>query len=91
MSTTLDKVAELFSYPTVQHFVGQPLYETIAELELKLNTNAASVHSNRGDGNLGLLYLTVKPEVYNTQSRVPFIPPENPGANLEIPAGALGP
>ena len=63
MLSALDKVVELFPHPTVQPIVGQPSYETIAELELKLNTNAASVHSNRGDGKLGLLFLTVKPAV----------------------------
>jgi hypothetical protein len=91
MSVTLDKVVEFFPHPTVQPIVGQPTYEAIAELELKLNTNAASVHSNRGDGKLGLLYLTVKPEVYNTQSTIRFIPPTNPGSEPYIPPGATGP
>lgn len=86
-STALDKVVELFPHPTVQPIVGQPSYETIAELQLKLNTNAASVHSNGGDGRLGLLYLTVKPSVYKTQSAVAFIPPPNPGTTPTIPAG----
>ena len=91
MSSALDKVVELFPHPTVQPIVGQPSYESIAELELKLNTNAASVHSNRGDGKLGLLFLTVKPAVYNTQSMVPFNPPTNPGQNPTIAAGSTGP
>ena len=91
MSSALDKVVEFFPHPTVQPIVGQPSYETIAELELKLNTNAASVHSNRGDGKLGLLFLTVKPAVYNTQSMAPFTPPTNPGQNPTIAAGSTGP
>ena len=91
MSSALDKVVELFLHPAVQLIVGQPSYETIAELELKLNTHAASVHSNRGDGKLGLLFLTVKPAVYNTQSTVPFNPPTNPGQNPTIAAELTGP
>ena len=31
-----------------------------------MNANAASIHSHLGNDKLGLLYLTVKPEVYNT-------------------------
>ena len=89
-SSALDKVVEFFPHPTVQPIVGQPSYETIAELQLKLNTNAASVYSNRGYGKLGLLYLTVKPAVYNTQSSTQFIPPVNPGSNPNTPANSTG-
>jgi hypothetical protein len=45
------------------------------------------VQSNLGDGQLGLLPLTVSPEVYNTLSAVPFIAPVNPGTTSNIPAG----
>ena len=90
MSSALDKVVESFPHPTVQPIVGQPSYKTIAELQLKLNTNAASVFSNRGNGKLGLLFLTVKPAVYDTQSTVTFTPPSNPGQNPSIPSGATG-
>jgi hypothetical protein len=70
---------------------GVPTYGSIAELNLQLNINAASVQSNLGDGLLGLLYLTISPAKYNTLSAVPFIPPANPGAAPVIPAGATGP
>ena len=71
--------------------IGQPTHETIAEVHSKLNANAASVHSHRGNGQLGLLYLTLKPEVYNTLSNVPFEPPVNPGQHPNIPEGSTGP
>ena len=91
MPSALEKIVESFPYPTVPPIVGQPSYETIAELQLKLNTNAASIHSHRGNGHLGLLFLTVKPAVYNTQSTVTFIPPTNPGQSPTVPTGSTGP
>ena len=91
MPPALEKIVESFPYPTVPPIVGQPSYETIAELQLKLNTNAASIHSHRGNGRLGLLFLTVKPAVYNTQSTVVFNPPTNPGQNPTILNNSTGP
>ena len=91
MATNTDTVIESFPHPTITPIVGQPNYESLAELHLKLNTNAASVHSNRGNGQYGLIYLTLKPAVYATLSAVPFVPPANPGQNPNIPLGATGP
>jgi hypothetical protein len=65
--------------------IGIPTYESIAEINLKLNANAASVHFNLGDGAHGLLALTIDPAVYNTISPDPFVPPANPGANPVLP------
>ena len=48
-------------------------------MHLKLNQNAASVQSNLGDGEQGLIYLTVTDAVYATLSDTPFIEPINPG------------
>ena len=91
MTSSTDKIVESFPYPTISPIVGQPGYDTIAEVHLQLNANAASVQSHLGDGALGLLYLTVTPAVYNTLSLVPFIPPPNPGPDPIIPANATGP
>ena len=65
-----------------------PTYETISELNLKLIANAASVQSNLGDGQLGLLHLTVSPVEYGTLSVVAFVPPINPGKSPIIPIDA---
>jgi len=77
--TSAEKILENFPHPTISPIIGKPTYETLAAVHLKLNTNAASVHSNRGNGQLGYLALTVKEEVYNTLSPIPFEPPINPG------------
>ena len=90
MPLALEKIVESFPHATVIPIVGQPSYKTIAEVQLKLNTNAASIYSYRGNVRLGLLFLTVKPEVYNTQSTETFDPPTNPGQNPTIPTGSTG-
>ena len=57
-------------------------------MHLKLNANVASVQSNLGDGNNGVIYLTVTDEIYNTISDVPFIKPTNPGIVPTFPRNA---
>jgi hypothetical protein len=71
--------------------MGIPTYATIAEVNLKLSANAASVQSNLGNGQLGLLALTVSPKVYATFSAVPFIVCINPEPQPVIPVRATGP
>jgi hypothetical protein len=65
---------EGFPHPTISPILGILNYETIAEVNLQLNANAASVHSNLGDGAHGLLALTINPAVYNTLSAVALVP-----------------
>ena len=88
MPTTIDKIVDSFPFQTINPIVGTPTYQTIAEAHLKLNSNAASVHSNIGDGALGLIYLTLSPAVYNTLSATVFLAPVNPGASAVVPAGS---
>ena len=86
--TTVDKIVEDFPFPTIFPIIGKPNYKTVAEVHFKLNSNSASVQSNLGYGQLGLLYLTVSPSVYNTLFAIVFIPPVNPGATTIITAGS---
>ena len=88
MASTIEKIRDSFPFPTVEPIVGQPTYDAIKNLHQKLSTNAASVHSHLGNGRLGLLYLTVKPEIYNTLSNVQFDPPTNPGPSVTYPENA---
>lgn len=85
MISAVDKVKVSFPFLSVEPIIGQPTYDSIRELNKKLNANAASVYSHLGNGKLGLLYLTVTPEVYNTLSDVPFEVPTNPGPTVEYP------
>ena len=90
MASSTDKIVESFPYPNPP-IVGQPGYNTIAEVHLQITANAASVQSHLRDGTLGILYLTVTPAVYNTLNLTPFIPPANPDPELTVPAGSTGP
>ena len=81
---------DIFQFPTIPRIVGTPTYNTIVEVNLKLNSNSASVQSNLGCGTLGLLQLTVSPAVHNTLSSTLFIVPVNPGSVPIIPANSTG-
>ena len=87
----IDKIVEGFPHPTITPIIGIPTYESLAEIYIKLNSNAASVHSELGNGALGLLALTVKPAVYATLAGVRFVAPTNPGQTFVIPQGSTGP
>ena len=85
MPTAIKKIVDSFPFPTIPSIFGTPTYNTIAEVNLKLKSNSASVQSNLGCGTLGLLQLTVSPAVYNNLLYIPFIVPFNPGSKLKCP------
>jgi hypothetical protein len=85
------KITDNFPHKTITPIIGQPTYESIKELHLKLNENAVKVHSHLGNGLLGFLGVTVTPAVYDTLSNAPFVVPANPGVAPVFPAGATGP
>ena len=92
MSTSdANKIRDNFPHKSIPPIVGQPTYETIKELHLKLNENAVKVHSNLGNGLLGYLGVTVTPAIFNTLSNTPFIIPPNPGIAPFFPDDATGP
>ena len=80
MHSIIDRILEGFPFPTIAPIIGPLNYKTISELHMKLNSNAASIQYNLGDGALGLLYLTVSPTVYTTLSTAPYVRPVNPGS-----------
>jgi hypothetical protein len=92
MSSSHDfKITENFPHKTIPPIVGQPTYEAIKELHMKLNENAVKVYSNLGNGSLGYLGVTVTPAIYNTLSTQPFVNPPNPGTAPVFPDDATGP
>ena len=91
MPYTIDNILDSFPFPTISPIVGPPNYETISELHMKLNSNAASVQSNLGDGKIGLLYITVSTNVYTTLSVTTLVVPLNPGSEPIIPNGSTSP
>ena len=61
--TTINKIVDIFLFPSIPPIVGAPEYEKISEVHLQLNSDTESVHSKLGDRSLGLLYLNVLPAV----------------------------
>ena len=90
MPTAIDKIVDGFTFPTIPPIVGTPTYNTIAKVNLKLNSNSASVQSKLGYGTLGLLQLTMSPAVYNTLSSTASILIVNPGSLPIITANSNG-
>ena len=90
MPTAINKSVNGFPFPTIPPIVGTPTCNTIAEVNLKLNSNSASVQSNLGCGTLGLFQLSVSSSVYNTLSITPFVVPVIPGSLPIIPANSTG-
>ena len=66
--------------------VGIPNYKTIKELYLLFSANAASVYSNRRNGSLGHLALSLSTAVQDALAGCSFSASTNPGATVEIPA-----
>jgi hypothetical protein len=73
-------IVDGFPLPILNPVLGIPTYASIPGTNLKFKANAESIHSNLGNGTLGLLALTITPAVYNTISGVPFAIPVNTGA-----------
>ena len=88
MPSSIENFVDRFPFPTINPIIGTPDYKSIADIHLKLNSNAASVQSNLGCGTLGLLFLTVSPAVYATLSTTKFVLPVNPGPEPIIPTGS---
>ena len=91
MPTAINNILYGFPFSTISPTVEAPNYETIAEVNLKLNSNAASIQSNLGCGTLGLMQLTIFPPVHATVLVTACIDPVNPGADPTISSTASGP
>ena len=85
------EIKDNFPYPTIPKFPGRPDFDAIAAVHTKLKANAASIHSNLGGGNHGLLGLALQPGTYTILTGHVFQPPDNPGPTANIPNGLTGP
>ena len=96
MTTKATKIVESFPIQTFTKLstnIAPPTYATLRIAQTELNSNATSIGSHGGDGELGHLALTITPAAYIALSEggVPFVPPVNPGAVPIHAAGATGP
>ena len=66
MPTTVETIREGFPYPSIDKHPGCHTYTIISEVHKKLKTNSASVHSNLGGGQHGLLRLNAtRQDIYH--------------------------
>ena len=56
MPSSIDKIVDEFPFPTIDPIIGTQYYESIADIHLKINSDAASEQSDLGCGTLGLLF-----------------------------------
>ena len=63
MPSSIEKIMDGFPFPTIDPIIVTTDYESIADIHLKLNSNAVSVQSNLRCGTLIILFLTVLPSV----------------------------
>lgn len=88
MATAIDKLVHGFLHPNLSLIIGQPTYRTLVQLHLKLNSKAASIYSNLGNGQLSLLQPILSADVYSTLLATPFISPASPGKSVTIPCNS---
>ena len=80
MPDTVEMIVDTFPHPTITPMQGIPSFVSIRQIQVELNANASSIHSNLGP------FLTVLPTTYVTLSDVSLVIPENPGPLPVIPA-----
>ena len=91
MPSTINRIVDGFSFPTIFPIIRTPTYNSIAKVSLKLNSNVSSFQSNPGCGTLVVLQLAVSSTVYTTLSDSAFIVTVNHGLEDDIPDASTGP
>ena len=71
-----------FPKPDLTRILCIPTYDSLHQINLKLKTNALSVHSNLRGATHRNLVLLMKNTKYATMSNVPYICPMHPGVLL---------
>eukprot|EP00957_Ditylum_brightwellii_P078245 5949309-Ditylum_brightwellii.AAC.1 len=85
----LEEILNDFPHPTVPKVTGESAYESIHCIHKILQENAASVHSNLGEGMHGHLALILTPVHYQQVAGHIFTQPTHPGPNPPNPRAFL--
>ena len=92
MTDGTSPVLTLFPKPALTPLPGIPSHESLLVLQVELNSNASSIHSDSGNGLLGHLVLTENPAIFQAMPGfVAYPPPDNPGPNPIHPPGSTAP
>ena len=89
-ATSVDKLVESFENPSIPPIDNKPTFATLHAMHKLLESNAASVNTNLGCGNIGYLCLNLSPTIYVTLSIKRVVPPPSPRATPVIPADTTG-
>ena len=89
---TVEAIKEGFPHLSIPRHPGEPTYEAIHAVHNLLKANAASMPSDLGGGDHGLLGLVLSATVYSQVAGAlnPFTRPANPGSTPTIPALSTG-
>ena len=77
MPTEIGAIVKTYPRPSLAPIEGFPSFASNKTLHLQLRANDASIHSNLGNEQLGLMAMVVSQATYNTLSHVPFIVQQN--------------
>eukprot|EP00957_Ditylum_brightwellii_P078042 5932375-Ditylum_brightwellii.AAC.2 len=92
MAASNTAVMEHFPVKEIPRHTGMPSWDSIWEIRLHLNANAASIPSDLGGGQHGHLGLTISVTEHQTLTGHAFTRPANPGVTppprnpCELPA-----
>ena len=79
MPLNADQLLVVLPYPVLTKIVGEPNLASITLQKREHNGNLASIKSNLSDGLIGLMVLSMKPEIFKTIHPDTFVIPTNPG------------
>ena len=85
--TYIERIVEGFSHLIINLIIIIPTYNTLSEINLRLDANEESVNLELGNLQLVLLALTFTASIYLTLEGVEFVPPVN-SPQLVIPLGS---
>ena len=69
----------MFPHPVLTKIIGEPNLASITLQQSEHNGNLASINSNLGDGLTGLMFLSMKPDIFKNIHPDAFEIPTNPG------------
>ena len=84
---SVDTILDSFPIKDITKHSGEPTFQAIREAHNQLKANAASILSDIGGGQFGLLGLTIHPKTYETLTGIPFVKHSNPGTHPIYPSG----
>ena len=79
MPINAEQLLAVFSHPVLTKIAGEPNLEIITLQQSEHNGNLALMKSNLGNGLTGLMFISMKPEIFATIHPDPFAIPTNPG------------